>query len=935
MTRRRLALSAALTTGAVTALLTATATPAVPTAERTPSIDRFFNLEPVSPLTRDSAIALANEPPSADQAGFNYAALRAQAALPVASANLPWRQVGPKAGLKEDADHLAEGRLPGTGITLSFAADPRDTTGGTLYVGSGGGLWKTVNAGTTWTRMNLPSVPVGGVGVDPSNPQIVVAATGQAFQGGGEGGGLGAYVSRDGGKTWTRPAQNVKGNGGQQVAISPNGTILVATDRGLFVSTDHGASFKDSLLPTNAAGTAPAAGTPVGSWTSDVKVRPGHPNEVYAAVGYVAGNVKLADGTPAAPGNGLYRSRAGGAPGSFSRVDVSSRATGWNQNPTGSSDPIGRSKLAFSPDGTRLYALVADAGLRSSRSVNDTAIPLGLGHDTSLNGIYLTENLDDEAAAPIWYLKATSETLTAAPGSAQPILSAASQLGYQPGIQAWYNGWIAVDPVTPTRVFVGEEETYAAVANSTGPGTMAMTVLDRYLSPCALASSGACPAGTPVYGGLSTHPDQHAGLPVPAAGGTRLWSGNDGGTFRQDSHTTTDQVGFDNESWTSVAHYNTLLPYRAVKGSDGSVVAGLQDNGTVYYPPGGAVGIEICGGDGSGVATAPEHPNTFYCQANGSLSVTTNAGRSTSDTGAPAAPAFQPAAFAMDPTNEKHLLIADTSLYESTKGSASSASGDWTSVFTTPNGGTIVAVDAYGANAYAGYCLLCASSVKLDIGSLDRGLATNVKPGCEPKEASTACWHVASLKGMPKRQILSLAIDPASPKNVYLALSAPSVVRVDFGDKARVVMSSDAGETVKDVSGNLPQGNVYDVKVAGKNVYAATDLGVYTAAVGSSSWKRLGSNLPIGRVYGLSISADRTEIVASTYGSGVWVQKLAGGKTVLPPVSTVGPAKGTGTGKGTLAATGLPVGVAGLGAVVLLGAAVVRRRRGVKVSVLG
>ena len=935
MTRRRLALSAALTTGAVTALLIATATPAVPTAERTPSIDRFFDLEPVSPLTRESAVALANEPPTADQAAYNFAALRAQAALPVASANLPWKQLGPTAGLKEDADHLVSGRLPGTGITLSLAADPRDTTGGTLYVGSGGGLWKTTNAGTTWKRMNLPSVPVGGVGVDPGNPDIVVAATGQAFQGGGEGGGLGAYVSRDAGKTWTRPAKNVTGNGGQQVDISPNGTVLVATDRGLYVSTDHGASFTDTRLPTNAAGTAPATGTPVGSWTSDVKVRPGHPNEVWAAVGYVAGNVTLADGTKAAPGNGLYRSKAGGAPGTFSRVDVSSRATGWNQNPTGSSDPIGRVKLAFSPDGGRLYALVADAGLRSSRSVADQAIPLGLGHDTSLNGIYLSESLDDEATAPVWYLKATSETLTAAPGSAQPVLSAASQLGYQPGIQAWYNGWIAVDPVTPTRLFVGEEETYAAVANSTGPGPMAMKVIDRYVSPCSLATNGACADGTPLFGGVSTHPDQHAGLPVKAGAVTRLWSGNDGGTFRQDSHATTDQVGFDNEGWTSTAHYNTLLPYRAVKGSDGSVVAGLQDNGTVYYAPGGAVGIEICGGDGSGVATAPEHPATFYCQANGSLSVTTNAGRSTSDTGAPAAPAFQPAAFLMDPANEKHLLIADTSLYETTAGSSASGSSDWTSVFTTPNGGTIEAVDAYGANAYAAYCLVCASSVKASITSLDRALATNVKPGCEPKEKSASCWHVAALKGMPKREIVALAVDPVAPKNVYLALNAPSVVKVDFGDPARVVMSTDAGETVKDVSGNLPQGNVYDVKVAGKNVYAATDLGVFVAAKGTSSWKRLGSNLPIGRVYGLSISADRTEIVASTYGSGVWVQKLAGGRTVLPPVTTVGPPRTGGTGKGALAATGLPVGLAGLGAVVLLGLSLQRRRRGVNADELG
>lgn len=893
-----------------------------------PSIDSAFDLEAAPTLTRESATRLAAASPAADQAAFGYAAYQAAQRLPIASANLPWKQVGTGTGFVEDADRgaLASGRLKNTGITLSLAADPRDATGGTVYVGSGGGLWKTTDAGTSFTQMGIPSVPVGGVGVDPSNPDVVVAATGQAFQGGGEGGALGAYVSNDGGRTWTRPTKNVAGNGGQQVSISRTGEIFVATDRGLWRSTDHGQSFTDVRLPTNAAGTAPAANTPVGSWTTDVQVRPGHPGEVYAAVGYVAGNVTLADGTKAAPGNGLYRSTAAGAPGTWKRVDVSSQATGWRQNPTGSSDPIGRTRLAFTPDGDGLYALVADAGLRSSRKVADQAIPLGLGHDTSLNGLYLAQGLSPDGN-PSWTLEANSQTLTAAPGSAQPILSAASQLGYNPGIQAWYNGWLAVDPVTPSRVFVGEEETYVSVADPRTPGPTAFKVIDRYVSPCALATTGACPDGTPLFGGLSTHPDQHAGLPLKSGSTTRLYSGNDGGTFRQDAHSTADGTGFDNESWTSLASYNTLLPYRAVKGTDGSVIGGLQDNGTVRWAPGEKVGIAICGGDGSGVATAPDHPNTFYCQANGTLSVTTDGGKTTNGTGAPAAPAFQPAAFTMDPTDEKHLTIADTSVYETKAGSAST-SDDWVETFATPNGGTVEAVDSYGANSYAAYCLACASSVIAPITALDRALATNVKAGCSPAKASASCWHVASLKGMPKREITALAIDPANAKNVYLATVAPSVVKVDFGDPARVVMSTDAGETVKDVSGNLPKGNVYDVEIGGDNVYVAHDLGVFTAKKGSTSWSRLGRNLPVGRVYGVALSADRSELVASHYGAGVWTQQLAGGRAALPtPIDLGKGAAGAGTGTGTLATTGSPAGLGGLALLLLVGAAVVRRRR--------
>lgn len=123
--------------------------------------------------------------------------------MPVASANLRWKQIGAGGGIVEDLNKgvLVEGRLRDTGIVLLIAADPRDATGGTVYSGSGGGLWKTTHAGKTWTQIAIPSVPVGGVGVSPANPDLVVAATGQAFQGGGEGGGLAVYVSKDGGRS--------------------------------------------------------------------------------------------------------------------------------------------------------------------------------------------------------------------------------------------------------------------------------------------------------------------------------------------------------------------------------------------------------------------------------------------------------------------------------------------------------------------------------------------------------------------------------------------------------------------------------------------------------------------------------------------------------------------------------------------------------------
>jgi len=478
---------------------------------------------------------------------------------------------------------------------------------------------------------------------------------------------------------------------------------------------------------------------------------------------------------------------------------------------------------------------------------------------------------------------------------------------------------------------------------------LAFQSIDAYISPCGIVATGVvppggCPAPVPGYGGQVTHPDQHGVAVVDqGSGATRLWIGNDGGIFRQDH---ASGAAFANGAWTSAAHLNELLPYRAVEGGNGEIVAGLQDNGTNLYPPGSHNSYEICGGDGTWVGVDSKNPNVFYCNDNGGTYVTTDGGRTTSEidpcpaTGACGEPSFEPGATAMDPFNSNHLVIATSVVFESTKGPNTSGgnsvtdTGDWVQVFdlgSTPDGtGRLAeATDVNGASMYVGACAVCQSSVKAPIKSLDRALATNVKPGCTAKIGTSNCWHFAKLIGMPPRQIYGVAADPSNVKRVYIATIVPSVIRVDFGGAAaaRVLMSTDAGDHVKDVSGNLPRGNVWDIKVAGGRVYAATDFGVFTAKVGSATWQRLGTGMPVVRVFGLNFSANRKDLVAATYGRGVWIYPLAasGMSAALPARSSSGGHSSSGSGP-TLATTGGSAGMS-LAGLVLIGAGVWLRRR--------
>lgn len=154
-----------------------------------------------------------------------------------------------------------------------------------VYAGTGGGgLWKTTNGGVTWAPLweREGSFSVGDVALDPRNPDVVWLGSGEANMRNSVSFGDGVYKSTDGGKNWRhlglRETEHIA-----RVLVSPldSSTAWVcavgrqagpSAERGVFVTTDGGASWRKTLFLDDRHGCA------------DLDLDPSNPNVLYAAM---------------------------------------------------------------------------------------------------------------------------------------------------------------------------------------------------------------------------------------------------------------------------------------------------------------------------------------------------------------------------------------------------------------------------------------------------------------------------------------------------------------------------------------------------------------------------------------------------------------------------------------------------------------------------
>lgn len=898
------------------------------------------------------------------------AALKASQAK-VANATGSWTEYGsgPQVADPEYPDGANDGIPEVAGRADNFAYDP---VAKRLFVAIGNGsIWMSDatdgdvgTLGDQWVSIGdgLPTLVTSAVAWTPAGGGRVLALTGEHVQGGNTYVGLGAYWSDDLGQTWKHATGVPDGTNASRLAVDPSNpnVVYAATGMGLFRSDDAGASYANVALPVSAecAGVTGLGPCQLANVVTDVVVKePGGVGAVecsadgcpvLAAVGFRAGVFPYADGKPQSPGNGLYRSD-NGKPGSFARVGL---LTGEIQDATGGLLPIGfapqvrigRIELghAIGPaqDHNYVYAIVQDAVLLNggipvldlptdqaapdlttlcqlTTPIDPTvaelcAIVVGgaTGGATTLNGVYVSPDFGDT-----WIRMADDVELTYAGITTGSSLAAAVALGVGPGVQAWYDLWIKPDPTAadpvlgiPTRLAFGMEEIWKNRLNIPVTGLEQtpndFKVIGTYFAgnTCLFLignlglgeSTPVCPFRDGLLTNITTtHPDQHDGLFIPdeQRGGVWLFAGNDGGVFRQYSADTVSD-DLDNTKWGNGANHGfyTLMNYGISVARDGTVYYGLQDNASGKIEPDTRRQLRVYVGDGMWTAVDPDNADIAYYQTPGLALVRTTDGGKTNayidsfDVGA----AHFLSAFRMDPQDANHLVAAGTKVAETLDASTDAT---WATVFDLGvNDATGTAFQSRGAlevkgdAVYVGACGPCNITATGD--QFQNRLATNVGGDAPPQKGTPDGWHAASASGLPNRYIYDIEADAANPETVYVVLGGYSTARwlpdgqyLDTNanrGSGRVFKSTDAGESFVDISGDLPDVITTAIIQRGNQLIVGTDIGVFISSdLEGSAWAPLGDlpSVPVNQLV-LKPGDDRT-LFAGTFGRGVQTYDFA------------------------------------------------------------
>ncbi|MCD6518163.1 MAG: hypothetical protein J7L72_12195 [Candidatus Aminicenantes bacterium] len=698
----------------------------------------------------------------------------------------------------------------------------------TIYVATAsGGVWKTVNEGTTWEPIfeNEITASIGDIALDPTNPQVLWVGTGEANIFRSSQNGAGIYKSTDGGKTW-----NHMGLADSltiaRIVVHPENpdTVYVAAgghewtdneERGIYKTTDGGKTWNKIFYK----------GPRVGGY--DLAMDPEDSDTLYAALWQ---RIRLKWNDPrnfaGYDQSGIFKTTDGGKT--------------WSPINNGLPEAKYRGRIGLDiciSQPNTLYALVDNYEIARKLTEEEKAD----SYTGALEGII--------KGATVYRSDDKGETWHQTSGQTEQMKAFMMR---HSGTYGWVFGQIRVDPNDPDRVYIMG----VPLSVSTDGGKTFQSI------------------------GRNVHGDHH-GMWIDPQNSNYILNVNDGGlavSYDKGANwkSFTDNLPvcqFFNVSYdmaTPFHVYGSMQDHGSYRGEvlkrTGSgryrmAMPGAGGNETEGYQ---AVEWEYApGGEGSTHAIDPNDPDIVY-----SAGFYGRITRSNLKTGEmknifpPQTNEIDPlrgqwlAPIILSPSHPETVYLGLQYLYRSR------FQGDvWERISPDLSYGN---KDELGDIPYQTIFAISESPFNPDLiytGTDDGKVWVTHNGGRNWKEI---------MDGLPyKKWVSRIVASEHNPSVVYMTQNGKR--NDDF--KPYVWMSDDFGQTWKDISSGIPLGpvNVIREDPINENIlYVGTDVGVYVSKDKGKTWAVLGGNLPTVYVQDLIIHPRDNIIVVATHGRGMW-----------------------------------------------------------------
>jgi len=688
---------------------------------------------------------------------------------------LTWRGIGPFRGGRATA-------------VAGSAADPF-----TYYMGTaGGGVYKTTNAGLHWTNVSDGFVRTGSVGaiaVAPSDPNVVYVGMGEATaRANTVHHGDGVYKSVDAGKTWrhlglaaTQVISRIVVHplNPDIVFVAAQGALYAPTpDRGIYRSTDGGANWSRVLFINETAG------------ASDLALGAGTPGVLYAA--FWDHQRFPWDIRQFGPGSGLHRSTDGG--------------TTWERLTQGLPADMGKVSVSATSTAGRAYALLTS-------------------QEAGRSGLYQTTD-----AGGTWSLV-----------NARPDLTR----------RAWYYTKVFADPTNSDVIWIPNipllRSTDGGRTFATAPETPHADRHELWINPgnarfMAVADDGG--ASISNDGGLTWSPqdNQATGQIYRISTDRRLpyriyGAQQDNTSLSIASANTTGGIG--REDW------------RAVAGYEMSFVDVDPDNPDVTYASGMLGEVELLSQSTGATHTVNPHPMLFWGNASSPMVRYRHV--------------LNVPLFVSRHPGRRLYLAAQKLLASDDRGRTwREVSPDVTRRGSEPGRDQRLGTGLTGDGAYGAINYAAESPVDRQVlwtGS-DDGIVGVTRDGGRS-------WHLTELPGAGDARINALDASPHDPAVAYVAAT-----RFQFNDYTPLIFrTGDYGRTWTRIGAGLPHGGwarvIREDPVRRGLLFVGTELGAHVSLDDGRTWQPLQRGLPVTPIYDLRVHGD--DVVAATGGRGLWI----------------------------------------------------------------